>query len=260
MAVLRAMGGIVFLALLTLLLLPLHLPALLVAPKLASWIAYAWQFAARRILGVRTILHGRPADGPVLYLANHVSWLDIVVLSRAAPLSFIAKADVARWPVFSWLAKWQRTIFVERDKRSRTGLVVSDMVARLEAGERLVLFPEGTNSDGWHVLPFKSALIGAVVEAARNMDDDGVMLEVQPVALAYTHLGGLPLGRLEDNKVAWLGDVDLIPHLWEVLAGPILETHLYFGDPVRVDATTNRKHLTRDMENEVNALLCAIRH
>ncbi len=246
---------IVLLALFTLLLVPVQLVLLAAAPKRADQLAYLWHFASRWVLGVQVTIEGTPARAAVLYLSNHVSWLDIVILSRAAPLSFVAKADVATWPVFSWLAKWQRTIFVERDRRSKTGIAVGAMSDRLESGAALVLFPEGTSSEGWGILPFKSALIGAVVATATRMEDHDVDLFVQPVALAYTRLRGISLGRMEADRTAWIGDIDLLPHLWSVLTTGGLEARIVFGQPVEVNPDTNRKTLAKEMEANVLTLL-----
>lgn len=246
---------IVLLALFTLQLLPFHLVFLAFAPKRANQSAYLWHFVSRWVAGVRVTIKGTPQPGPVLYLCNHVSWMDILILSQAGPLSFVAKADVAKWPVFSWLAKWQRTIFVERDKRSKTGIAVGAMAERLESRDALVLFPEGTSSEGWGVLPFKSALIGAVVATATRMEDHDVDLFVQPVALAYTNLRGIALGRMEADRTAWIGDIDLLPHLWSVITTGGFEAKIVFGAPVEVNPDTNRKTLTKMMELEVLSLL-----
>lgn len=246
---------IVLLVLFTVLLLPLHFVFLAVAPKYADRSAFLWHFISRWVLGVQVIIEGTPQPGPVLYLSNHVSWLDIVILSRAAPLSFVAKADVAAWPVFSWLAKWQRTIFVERERRSKTGIAVGAMAERLESQDALVLFPEGTSSEGWGILPFKSALIGAVVATATRMEDHDVDLFVQPVALAYTSLRGISLGRMEADRTAWIGDTDLLPHLWSVITTGGFVARIVFGESVEVNPDTNRKTLAKEMEANVLTLL-----
>lgn len=255
MVAIVALLRILVLVLFTIIILPAHLLCLFFFPKNANRIAYTWHIVSCWALNISVHISGTPQKGPVLYLSNHVSWLDIVVLSRAAPLSFIAKADVATWPLFSWLAKWQRTIFVERDKRSRTGVALGEMVNRLESYDALVLFPEGTSSEGWQILPFKSALIGAVVETASKLEDHDVDLFVQPVALAYTRLQGIPLGRMEAERAAWIGDIDLLPHLWSVLKSGRLEVQIVFGQPVEVNPDTNRKKLTKEMEAQVANLL-----
>lgn len=154
----------------------------------------------------------------VLIVANHTSWADIVIFSAVLPISFVAKAEIARWPFFGTLARLQRTVFVERERRSATGQTRDEIRDRLLAGEALVLFPEGTSHDGNHVLPFKSALLGA----AEAVLDGGRHVRVQPVSAAYTGLYGMPMGREMRPFFAWYGDMEMVPHLWAaLLAGPI---------------------------------------
>ncbi|MFG3757146.1 lysophospholipid acyltransferase family protein, partial [Klebsiella pneumoniae] len=101
----------------------------------------------------------------MLILSNHVSWLDIIVVTAVTPVVFVAKHEVASWPLFGWLAKLQRTIFIERERRQKTGAVAREMGDRLTGGDTVVLFAEGTSSDGNRILPFRSALIGSVHHA-----------------------------------------------------------------------------------------------
>ncbi len=141
-----------------------------------------------RMLGFRVRVVGAPtAARPALFAANHVSYTDIMVLGSLIAGSFIAKAEVAGWPLFGWLAKLQRTVFVDRQMRN-TRQQRDAMIERLAMGDALILFPEGTSSDGNRVLPFKSALFSA----AENMI---APIAVQPVSIAYTRLDGIPLGR-----------------------------------------------------------------
>ncbi|HZC95984.1 MAG TPA: lysophospholipid acyltransferase family protein [Bradyrhizobium sp.] len=151
------------------------------------------------------------AERPVLYAANHISYTDITVLGSVIPGSFIAKSEVARWPFFGWLAKLQRSVFV--DRRARSTVAQRDAIGkRLADGDALILFPEGTSGDGNRVRPFKSALFGAAKQ------DEGISpVVVQPVSLAYTRLDGIPIGRLYRPFFAWYGAVDLAPHLWSMV-------------------------------------------
>ena len=131
-----------------------------------------------RILGVRVRRIGRPITArPVLFASNHVSYLDIEVLGSLIPGSFIAKDEVAGWPLFGWLARLQRSVFIDRQVRS-TREQRDSIAGRLAANEALILFPEGTSSDGNRVLPFKSALFSVADHAASG----GVI--VQPVSIA----------------------------------------------------------------------------
>lgn len=196
-----------------------------------------------RILGIRLNIVGAPPDqGPLLIASNHVSWLDIVVLSAVAPLSFIAKREVNRWPFFGSLARLQRTVFVDRDRRHATGNARNEMQDRLHAGDILVLFPEGTSSDGRQVLPFKSSFFGAA-------EIDGVL--VQPVSLAYAGHRNLPMNRRLMPCYAWYGDMDLAPHLWEALASGPVEVTVVCHPPLALGGEMSRKMLARHAENLV---------
>ena len=184
------------------------------------------------IFGIHIRVRGKPVTGQgVLMVANHTSWADILIFSAATPLCFVAKAEVARWPFFGTLARLQRTVFVERERRSATGEVRDVIRERLMAGETLLLFPEGTSHDGNRVLPFKSALLGA----AEAVLAGGKHVAVQPVSAAFTGLYGLPMGRENRPLFAWYGDMEMVPHLWEaILAGP-LEVVVQFHAPLSLD-------------------------
>jgi len=191
-----------------------------------------------RILGFRIRVIGTPtSERPVLYAANHISYADITVLGSVIPGSFIAKSEVARWPFFGWLAKLQRSVFVDRQVRSAT--IQRDAIGRrLAAGDALILFPEGTSGDGNRVLPFKSALFGAAQQC------DGVTpVIVQPVSLAYTRLDGIPIGRLYRPFFAWYGAVDLAPHIWSMVGLGTVEVVVEFHPPTSFRDCGSRKSL-----------------
>src|SRR5438094_6465579 len=140
-----------------------------------------------RILGLRVRRIGQPTSGrPVLFAANHISYLDITVLGSLLPASFIAKREVRRWPLFGWLARLQRSVFIDRQVRS-TKEQREAIAGRLAAREALILFPEGTSGDGNRILPFKSALFSVADHAATGP------VAVQPVSIAYTRLDGMPI-------------------------------------------------------------------
>lgn len=204
-----------------------------------------------RLFGIRLRVTGRPVEGQgVLMVANHTSWLDILVLSAAAKVSFVAKAEVRSWPFFSTLAKLQETVFVDRVRRTQAGEARDQIRERLAAGDALVLFPEGTSSDGNKVLPFKSALMGS---AEAEIDGDGPKrhVPVQPVSVAYVGVHGLPMGREFRPLYAWYGDMELVPHLWEALQTGPIEVAIEFHQPVTVDAAGGRKALATLSESIV---------
>jgi 1-acyl-sn-glycerol-3-phosphate acyltransferase len=191
-----------------------------------------------RILGLRIQVIGTPtAARPALFAANHISYTDITVLGSLLPGSFIAKAEVGKWPFFGWLAKLQRSVFVDRQMRSAA--IQRDAIGdRLAAGDALILFPEGTSGDGNRVLPFKSALFAA---AQRAKDTPPVI--VQPVSLAYVRLDGIPIRRLDRPFFAWYGTVHLAPHMWSMVGLGTVDVVVQFHPPAFLADCGSRKAL-----------------
>lgn len=228
------------------------------------------------LIGIRINVTGRMAEDEALLLAsNHTSYFDIVVLGAAGNVSFVSKSEVADWPLFGLMAKLARTVFVERDRRAKTGQHRDMIQARLRDGDSLVLFPEGTSSDGNRVLPFKSALIGAAAPsrtprngengtpAPKNGDDpvpaqsktagptEPQPFRVQPVSVAYTRLHGMPMGRYFRPFFAWYGDMDLVPHLWEAFCLGPFDVDIRFHEPVSSGDFDSRKAMTAFCEETV---------
>lgn len=205
-----------------------------------------------RLFGIRITVEGALAPGKaVLLVSNHTSWLDIPVLSAVAPVSFVAKKEVGSWPGVSALARLQRSVFVDRQRRSATADTAGEIQERLAAGDAIVLFAEGTSSDGNRVLPFKTSLFGAVKTqggGAENVATDAV---VQTVAIVYTKLHGIPLGRADRVRVGWYGDMEMTGHAWDVLKSGPLDVTVRIGVPVALDAFADRKALARHTEREV---------
>lgn len=210
------------------------------------------------LLGVRVRQEGALSERrPLLVAANHVSWLDISVFGSIAPLSFIAKSEVAGWPVFGWLARLQRTVFVDRNRRAHTHHVNNAIGSRLADGDVMVLFAEGTSSDGNRVLPFRSALLGAAHELASD-DGETPAIYVQPVAVAYTHLNGLPMGHQHRPVVAWHGDIELAPHLWRLLKSGAIDVTVAFGEPIPLTCAAERKAVAGRAEHTVRGMATAL--
>ena len=135
-----------------------------------------------------------------------MSWKDILVLGSVADVVFIAKSEVRGWPVLGWLARLQRSVFVEREARRKTGAQAGEVSRRMLDGEVVVLFAEGTTSDGNRVLPFNSSLFGAATAALPFAPEGKV--HIQPVSIAYTALHGMAMGRYHRPVAGWPGIIN----------------------------------------------------
>jgi 1-acyl-sn-glycerol-3-phosphate acyltransferase len=227
----------------TLVLMPVQALGLLLRQPWVATFPCFYHRQCCRILGLRVRRVGRPtAARPTLFIANHVSYLDITVFGSLLPASFIAKHEVGRWPLFGWLAKLQRSVFIDRQVRS-TAAQRDRIAARLAKREALILFPEGTSGDGNRVLPFKSALF--------SVADNSVI--VQPVSIAYTQLDGMPIGRRLRPLFAWYGSMTMLPHLWRLLGLGTVEIVVEFHQPTTLAECGSRKHLARYCEAQVVA-------
>ncbi len=205
-----------------------------------------------RLLGFRVETRGRKSTvHPTLYASNHASYIDIMVLGSLIEGSFVAKAEVASWPLYGWLARLQRSVFVER--RGREAVTHRDeMSNRIERGDDLIMFPEGTSSDGNRVLPFKSALFSVAERRPR-----GEALLVQPISIAYTRLDGMPMGRYLRPLFAWYGDMDLGSHLWHAVGLGQVTVTVEFHPPVTVDDFGSRKALSEHCQARIAAGVAA---
>ena len=231
----------------TLLLVPAQLAALALKLPVCLVIPRLYHAGCARILGIDIAVRGEPAGpGPVLVVANHSSSLDITVLGALITGSFVAKSEVAGWPMFGFLAKLQRTVFIERKARSTAARQRDDLKARLEAGDTLILFPEGTSSDGNRTLPFKTALF-----AVAGTRIGGRPVTVQPVSVTATRLDGLPMGFAFRPFYAWYGDMDLAAHLWQAFCAGRMEVVVEFHAPVTLDAFSSRKALAEHCQRAV---------
>lgn len=250
----RFIAVLLSLLVLILLLAPLQLIGIAFGLRWQQSIPHLFHRGFCALVGIRIHEIGtRTSDAPVLILSNHVSWLDICIIGARAPVVFVAKSEVAKWPVFGWLAKLQRTIFIERERRQKTGAAAQEIGDRMLAGDAVVLFAEGTSSDGMRVLPFRSALIGSVHHALGESTHHK-QITVQPMSLAYVGFGGLPVGRAFRENVAWYGDIDLIPHFIGILASGAIDVTVSWGDAVAYDMSADRKTITRDAERAVRRM------
>jgi lyso-ornithine lipid O-acyltransferase len=178
-------------------------------PKVA-FARFYWAVFSR-LLGLQVRVVGERASGerPVVFIANHSSWVDVPVLGGVLDGCFVAKDEIAHWPLVSTIAKLGRTVFVTR-QRGTTRRERDVMHQRLTAGDNLILFPEGTSSDGSRVLPFRTSFF-----AVTAVNGDVAPL-IQPVSVVYDRLGGLPTGRASRPVFAWYGDMDIVTHFWRL--------------------------------------------
>lgn len=239
---LRLGVAVAAMALATLALLAPMLLALRFNKPLAAKISRAWHRSALKIIGVRVIVSGEaPRGRPLLFVANHVSWSDILVLGSVVEGSFIARADMEKWPLIGQLARLQRTVFVDRSRKGESARQAETIAQRLAEGDAMVLFAEGTTGDGVRLMPFKSTLFAAVHSALGKVDVGE--LTVQPVALAYTRLHGMPLGRFHQARAAWPGTVALWPHIFQFVADGAYDAEVVFCPPCSFTKDTGRKEM-----------------
>lgn len=220
----------------TVTIMPIYWPLSAMERKTAVPLALSFWAVVCRLLGLEVAARGRMCmASPVLYVCNHASYFDIFVLGSLVPGFFVAKAEVAGWPVLGFLARIARTVFIER-KGSRSAEQRDELSRRLDRGDSLILFPEGTSNDGNRVLPFKSALFSIA-------DRDVGQLVVQPVSIAYTRLDGMPMGRFLRPFFAWYGDMTLAPHLWAAIGLGLVKVEVEFHPPSTISEAGTRKHL-----------------
>jgi lyso-ornithine lipid O-acyltransferase len=253
MSRLRAFALAVAFVVLTLASVPIQYFALRFGLKLRRTYPNAYHRLLCRMFGIRVTVVGEPVrDSGVLFVANHTGYFDILIMSATHRLSFVAKKEVSGWPLFGLMARLQESIFVDRDRRTTVGAARDLLARRLRDGDALVLFPEGTSSDGNRVLPFKSALMGAV-ESEIGTDAAGRVrhVPVQPVSITYVSVHGIPMGRENRPFFAWYGDMELLPHVWEALKSGPFDVVVEFHPPLTVDTAGDRKHIAVLAENTI---------
>jgi 1-acyl-sn-glycerol-3-phosphate acyltransferase len=224
--------------------------------RLPGWptITMLYYRLLRKLLRARVNVVGALVKNhPVLIVANHVSWLDIVLLGSIAPVAFIAKREIADWPLIGRAAKAQRSVFVDRMRRHQTADAIAEIAKRLTEGTPVVLFAEGTSSDGNRVLQFRSALVGAARDALGQVAP-AQQIMVQPLSICYTRVQGIPMGRQHRPLVAWYGDLDFMPHIKEFIRRGAVDAVVTWGEPIAYDIATDRKTLVKSLEGTVRRL------
>ncbi len=220
-------------------LVPLHIVWRVVGRNRPFLVVRLFHRAFTRLIGIDVRTRGEPSPSrPTLFVANHLSYLDVPVLATVLETAFVAKSEIASWPLFGLLARLQNSVFIER--RTVKARVGYEAVRRaLGRGQNLVLFAEGTSTDGRSVLPLKSSLLAAVSDSTT----DEHPLTVQPITLTCTHVAGLPVGRAWRHRYAWYGDMTFLPHLWKVFRGEGLGVEVVFHPPFTASACPHRKDI-----------------
>jgi lyso-ornithine lipid O-acyltransferase len=246
----------VIFALITFPFLPVQYVAMRTERLFHKSLPHLWHRIIAKLLGFKIQVTGELAkDRPLLIVSNHSSWADIVVLSALSQVSFIAKAEVRDLPLFGWFAVLQRSVFIDRTRRSNSRKQAGSIAARLSKGDAMVLFAEGTTSDGNRILPFKSTLFGAAQLALKEAGVEKVL--VQPVSIAYTRVQGMPMGRYMRPISAWPGSVSMVQSLSRYISEGAFDIEVRIGAPVEFTQHSNRKEVASQMEAQVRAMMRA---
>lgn len=203
-----------------------------------------WSRGLCRILGVRIVTSGVPYDGGALLVANHISWLDIFCIAAVCPTHFLAKQEVEAWPLFGWLCRRAGTAFIRRGKANGALEATEQLIWRLRQGERVLIFPEGTSTTGESVRRFFPRLFQAALLARSP---------VQTIALRYPTQDGI------HQIVPFVGDDELLPHLWRLLGEPQAVALIHFG-VIRKPPHLSRDQLAQATQAEISAWLTTAAH
>ena len=234
--------------LVTALAIPVQLLLAVLPGRFRGWAIRGFGRVQCWLVGVRLQVVGEPAGGPTLYVANHCSWLDIPVLMAQMDTRFVARAELAGWPLFGLVARLGGSIFVGR-KRACTADEGRAMAESLRAGHGLVLFPEGTTSDGARVLPFRTTFLAAADHAAW----------VQPVTIVYDRMGWLPTCRRDRPVFAWYGDMQPMTHLWRLLRRRGARATVGFHQPFAPELLPDREQLAAEAARIIATSAAALR-
>lgn len=231
----------------TLLLLPIYMftkfgPGFF-SPKIEFNIRSFWSKLGLSLCNIQVEVRGKIVKNCNVYVCNHVSWLDILTIQSLLKISFVAKSEVKKWPIFGFLARIADTVFIERRATAAKSQQI-ELLSSLNDGKRLCLFPEGTSTDGSYILPFKSSLFEIFFLKDK---DDNPNFVVQPISLIY-----LDMNNKVSTSFGWWGDMNLVSHIYEVVinakSGTIL---VVFEEALDVKRNGNRKKLALEAEQVI---------
>ncbi len=212
-------------------------------PFVGKWLPVIFHKLIIWLLSVRIECEGEinKSNDCNLYISNHLSYLDIPILGSKYPVRFVAKSEVENWPLFGFLAKLGRTIFISR-KRSDSLDQKNKILNLLSSDEKIFIFPEGTTSDGNRVLNFKPSSFSAL---------EGQNFIIQPIVIVYADLNGIPINRWLRPVIAWYGDMELKPHLSSLAHLKSIKARLIYLDKVNAKKFASRKDLSKYLENKI---------
>lgn len=242
--IIRAVIKSILFALLCIVIVPIQTILLLFTNSTKAYILpRLWHKIVCLIFGIRVKIIGTPqTDKQTMFVSNHISYLDIPAIGSHLIASFIAKADVSGWPLFGYLSTLQQTAFISRSKKDAQH-AKNALEQYIKDGKSLILFPEGTSTDGTDVRPFKSSLFSLALGHTKNGKD----FWVQPFAVVLTDTNGQPVEQNGNRDIyAWYGDMDLAPHLWELAKTNGATIELRFYEPINTANYDDRKKLCKD--------------
>ena len=212
-------------------------------PFFGKWLPVIFHKLLIWLLSIKIDFEGEidKSNNSNLYISNHLSYLDIPILGSTFPLRFVAKSEVKVWPLFGFLAKLGGTIFINRN-RSDSLNQKNKILKSLSHNDKILIFPEGTTSDGNRVLDFKSSSFSA-------LEDQKFF--IQPIVLVYSDLNGIPINRWLRPVIAWYGEMDLRPHLSKLASLTSIKVKLIYLAKVNAQNFSSRKDLSKYLENKI---------
>ena len=198
------------------------------------------------LFGIKVKVSGKIEKKNVLFVSNHISYLDIFILGSLTKAIFVAKSEIKSWPIINKIAVIGKTIFVNRSRVLTIKDQVKILSNALKKGRNLILFPEGTSSDGLKVLPFKSSLFGLGDLYSKKK------IKIQPISITYSKLDGVPVERKFRPFFAWFGNMDLVTHAWQFLGLGLSEVKVHYHKSVLLNSFKNRKEASRYCFNVIS--------
>lgn len=208
------------------------------------WVRYRWSRELLTLFAFEIRISGNLPAEAGLIAANHVSWIDIFAMNALTPVAFVSKDDVIHWPIIGTLARHNETIFLQRGSRGHAHTIGREMAERLQSGNWLAVFPEGTTTDGTHLHPFHGALLQPAIDAG---------VPVTPVALSYQDMQGQ-----RSLLPAYAGDTTLWESFSAMLSARQLVVHLEIGQPVLIEPDSGnrgRKQLAHTLHDQITTML-----